>query len=60
MGKDYRDEKNREKRFRGQKPDRPVKKDNPHKNKGHKGGQRFHENDEVDPSFFDGFSQGDR
>lgn len=60
MGKDYRDEKNRDKRFRGQKQDH-SKKENPHKNKkSGKGGQRFHENDEVDPSFYDGFSQGDR
>ena len=60
MGKDYRDEKNREKRFRGAKPDH-SKKENPHKNKkGHKGQPKFHENDEIDPSVFDGFSSGDR
>ena len=46
MGKDYRDEKNREKRFRGKKNDQVKKTDYSKKNKK---GEKFHDSMEQPP-----------
>lgn len=49
MGKDYRNENNRDKRFRGKKPDLSKKEGSKNKKGGHKGQPKFHPNFDEEP-----------